>query len=61
MVDGAEIGSFVQSSHIRLGWLPVTALYIRQPALERLTRLTSDQIIGSDWRNFVLEDDRSKR
>ena len=59
MTDISRIDAFVQSSP-HPTWLATRqgeCLYVN-PALERLTGLTSDRINRIDWRSFVLEEDR---
>ena len=60
MVDIAKIAAFVQSSPYP-AWLATDKgdCVYANPALERLTGLNSDQINQTDWRSFLLEQDRA--
>jgi PAS domain S-box-containing protein len=60
MADITKIGTFIQSSP-HPAWLATAQgrCVYANPALERLTGFNSDQINQSDWRSFVLEEDRA--
>ena len=60
MADITKIDTFIQSSPYP-SWLATTQgqCVYANPALERLTGFNSDQIAQSDWRSFLLEEDRA--
>src|SRR3954447_22277570 len=60
MVDITKIDRFIESSP-NPAWLATSqghCIYVN-PALERLTGLSSDQTNQSAWSNFLLEEDRA--
>jgi len=60
MAETTKIDTFIQNSP-RPAWLATTQGHCvyANPALERLTGLNSDQINRTDWRSFLLEEDRA--
>jgi PAS domain S-box-containing protein len=59
MADSTKVDAFVQGSP-HPSWLATTQGHCvyANPALERLTGLSPDQISQADWRSFLLEEDR---
>src|SRR6201988_2409314 len=60
MADITKIDTFIQASPYP-AWLATAhgQCVYANPALERLTGFNSDQIAQSDWRSFLLEEDRA--
>jgi len=60
MADISKIDAFIQSSQ-HPAWLATTEGHCvyANPALKRLSGLSSDQINQVDWRSFLLEEDRA--
>jgi PAS domain S-box-containing protein len=60
MADTSKIDAFILSSP-HPAWLATTQGHCvyANPALERLTGFNSDQINQTDWRSFLLEEDRA--
>jgi PAS domain S-box-containing protein len=60
MAEITTIETFIQSSP-HPAWLatPQGRCVYANPALERLTGFNSDQVIQTDWLNFLLEEDRA--
>jgi PAS domain S-box-containing protein len=58
MVDITKIGAFVQNSPYP-AWLATSKgdCVYANPALERLTGLSLEEILQADWRTFLLEED----
>jgi PAS domain S-box-containing protein len=59
MADITKIDTFIQSSP-HPAWLATTQgqVVYANPALERLTGFNSNKITQTDWRSFLLEEDR---
>jgi PAS domain S-box-containing protein len=59
MADSTKVDAFVQGSP-HPSWLATTQGHCvyANPAMERLTGLSPDQINQADWRSFLLEEDR---